>query len=33
MNFKRQIQVVGNVSIYDQINELEYIDGKIFANV
>lgn len=33
LNFKRQIQVVGNVSIYDQINELEYIGGKIFANV
>lgn len=32
-NLKRKIQVVGNVSIYDQINELEYINGKIFANV
>lgn len=29
----RKIQVVGNVSIYNNINELEYLDGKIFANV
>lgn len=33
LNFKRQIQVVGNISIYNQINELEFINGKIYANV
>lgn len=31
--FKRKIQVTGNVSIYTYINDMEYIDGKIFANV
>lgn len=33
LKLKRKIQVVGNISIYEQINELEYINGKIFANV
>lgn len=33
LKFKRKIEVVGNVSIYTQINELEWINGKIFANV
>lgn len=32
-NFTKKIQVAGNVSIYDKINELEYINGKVFANV
>ena len=27
------IQVVSNVEVYDKINELEFIDGKIYANV
>ena len=31
--FKRKIQVTGNVSIYTYINDMEYVDGKIFANV
>lgn len=31
--YKRRIQVTGNVSIYTYINDLAYIDGKIFANV
>lgn len=33
LNFNRKIQITGNVSIYTHINEMEYIDGKIFANV
>lgn len=33
LNYKRRIQVTGNVSIYNNINEMEYINGKIFANV
>lgn len=33
LNFNRKIQVTGNVSIYTNINEMEYINGKIFANV
>lgn len=33
LNFVRKIQVTGNASIYTYINELEYIDGKIYANV
>lgn len=33
MKVTKIIQVVGNVSIYDQINELEFINGKIYANV
>lgn len=33
MKVTRTIEVVGNVSIYDQINELEFINGKIYANV
>lgn len=30
---KRKIQVAGYESVYTYLNELEYIDGKIFANV
>lgn len=33
LNFNRKIQVTGNVSIYTNINEMEYINGKIYANV
>lgn len=33
LHLNRKIQVTGNVSIYTHINEMEYIDGKIFANV
>lgn len=33
LTFNRKIQVTGNVSIYTHINEMEFIDGKIFANV
>lgn len=32
-NLQRKIQVVGNVSIYTHVNELEYINDKIYANV
>jgi len=32
-NLKRKIQVAGNVSIFTHINEMEFIDGKIYANV
>jgi glutamine cyclotransferase len=32
-NFQRKIQVVGNVSIYTNVNELEYINNRIYANI
>lgn len=32
-NLQRKIQVVGNVSIYTHVNELEYINDRIYANV
>ena len=33
LNFNRKIQVTGNLSIYTNINEMEYINDRIFANV
>lgn len=32
-NLKRKIQVAGYQSVYTHINEMEFINGKIFANV
>lgn len=32
-NLQRKIQVAGYVSIYTQLNEMEFINGKIYANV
>lgn len=32
-NLNRKIQVTGNISIFTHINELELIEGKIYANV
>lgn len=33
LNFNRKIQVTGNLSIYTNINEMEYINDRIYANV
>lgn len=33
LNYKRRVQATGNISIYTYINEMEYINGRIFANV
>ena len=33
LNVKRKIQVAGHQSVYTYINEMEFINGKIYANV
>lgn len=32
-NLQRKIQIAGYASIYNQLNEMEFINGKIYANV